>query len=1560
MNKEKNLSQTIKKGFFKTALWLLLGFFFTLTITLAAFQFPFFQTKLVNYISATLSERVDHKITIDYVIIDWFDQISIQGLQVNENSGKPTISAKKLWIDFSIRELFSKELIVIDEVISDELVLYLDRPPGETEFGFDKLVRNLRMMGREKDTSQTGRKAIPFTIHKISLNNSSFGIYNRGAPQITEGFDYHRFRLDHIIAEVDSFYVYRDSIYMDIKDLSTVDSLTSLQVHDLDTKLMITSNKMYFHRLHALIGNSTLNDSLVFSYENFLSFQDFNNQVRMDAHFNDALINSHDLALFAPQLKAYDDVIRIKGHFNGYVSNFSVKNSEIQFGNSSQLKGNISLDGLPYVKETFINLNLDYANFKAEDLRQYIADSSIYMTTTRLGDVSFSGQFIGFGNDFVANGIFRTDLGRFESDINLKLDGPENSSYSGSFSAFNFDVGQLIGNDSLLQKVQISGNVNGSGFTLESIETDIDVRVEFIGILGYTYQNIKTKASLASSYFEGRAAINDPNFKFDGEASIDLRNNRNLVKIKASLDTIPLHLLNIVKEESFVKLELDADFKGLHPDSIVGDIRIQDFYGYYNQQSIELDTISLFTGMENNIRTIDIRTQLADARLEGDYLLSRFINNVAEMGVEFALNILNDSDRLQQYYDNKEIDQKDSIPYFVNYEIKIKDTKPIFDLFVPELYLQQNQPIYGSFMGGLVPVFNLYTQIDTLKYKQYQFYESQLDFSISKLIDTTQMLSAIYLFSENQAIGTTAKTKNLELDVVWSAKKLNFNTHIEETKDLLVADIIGQVTFDKNQTHIKLDSSTIGSMERQWHFLDDNEILLEGGEISISKLGIVQANQSIKIDGFISDSANKELKINIVDLDVDNVNSLIAKNYFGKTDANISLRDLYGQKIIEGDFFMKSLIIDDFLLGDINGKSNWQSDQKSLALNFNINRLGKEIIVVDGDIRPGDKTNQLDLNAKFSDANLDIAEPFINDIFSRLAGTITGDFQISGLMNYPVLKGKANINGGEARINYLNTLYSINGDVLFNQDEIIFDKVRLLDANNSEGLLNGSIRHQGFSQIYIDLFVDARNFRVLNTIAKDNTYFYGMANVTGKTHIYGEPSNMYINAAVRSEKGTRISIPVVSTNTIEQEEYITFIYPDDSSRVIDVTEELEKIALKGLTLNFDLDLTPDAYAEIIFDLRAGDIIRGRGNGKLSLQIDSNGEFLMFGDYELTEGAYNFTLYDVINKEFNINPGSRISWFGDPYEGQLDIKATYEQNVSIIPLLVNADTTVTSNNLVRRRYPSKVILRLTDNLLQPQFDFDIELTGYPESVNGYPIGGEIQAFKTEIMADEQELNKQVFSLILMRRFQQRASVIDMAGSVSVGNSVSELLSNQLSNWLSQVDDNFEIELDIGSMDQDAFNTFQMRMSYTFMEGRLRVSRDGNMSGQSPDQSAEAEVLGIIGDWTVEYLLSPDGKLRVRMYNRTNVNPYTSAVGVGGGGFNNQTTTSAGVSLLHVQSFNQIKEIFDLKRNKRKENIYRDPEEEIKPEEDPQDGSHNDDENEQIGENNLKLKKKTARK
>src|SRR5690606_40171197 len=223
--------------------------------------------------------------------------------------------------------------------------------------------------------------------------------------------------------------------------------------------------------------------------------------------------------------------------------------------------------------------------------------------------------------------------------------------------------------------------------------------------------------------------------------------------------------------------------------------------------------------------------------------------------------------------------------------------------------------------------------------------------------------------------------------------------------------------------------------------------------------------------------------------------------------------------------------------------------------------------------------------------------------------------------------------------------------------------------------------------------------------------------------------------------------------------YINFVNFNDSTKALAIENGKNRIDLRGINLNFDIDITPDAYTEIIFDLQAGDIIRGRGDGKINLKIDTNGDFNMFGNYEFVEGGYNFTLYNIINKEFSIHNGSTINWYGDPYEGILDIKASYQQMASLAPLLnVSEDVELTAE--LKRRYPSEVILELDGPLLSPEIGFDINITNYPENATtpggGPSLGNAVDLFLSRINLDRQERERQVFSLIVLRQFSPENS------------------------------------------------------------------------------------------------------------------------------------------------------------------------------------------------------------
>jgi hypothetical protein len=708
--------------------------------------------------------------------------------------------------------------------------------------------------------------------------------------------------------------------------------------------------------------------------------------------------------------------------------------------------------------------------------------------------------------------------------------------------------------------------------------------------------------------------------------------------------------------------------------------------------------------------------------------------------------------------------------------------------------------------------------------------------------------------------------------------------------------------------------SEINIIDKIWQVSDQNMMMIRKKNYDVRNLSLFHGDQRITFNGVLSDDPNKNLFISIRNFEMQNLNPLISKKLDGIFNGFIDVKDFFDQKQINSRINLRDLTINNFLVGNVVAYSDFDNNREQFDVNLNVTRNGQQTMLIDGIVKPTTREDQLNLDANFTGANLNLIQPFFDEYISYVGGTLDGNLKITGTIGNPVVTGTGTTSGGEFTLDYLNTHYRLDGQVEFAKNYLDFREFSLSDSYNNKGTISGRITHNGFRELEYNFTGNMNKFLVLNTTAKNNSLYYGTAFATGDLRIFGREKVLNITANAISEKGTRFFIPLEGSSEVVQEDFINFLSVHDTLELND-RQDSKKVDLSGINLNFDFEITPDAYCEIIFDLTAGDIIRGRGNGKLNLQIDTKGDFNMFGDYEITEGAYNFTLYNIINKEFVIEPGSNISWIGDPYEAILDIQANYEQLTSLIPILDPNSTggdDIRNNPDLSRKYPAKVLLDIQGNLSYPEIEFGIDVEGYPKNLvyNGVSIETQMTAFKTKLATDEQELKRQVFSLIILKNFSEE-NAFNVGGSVE--KSVSEFISNQISYWVTQFDENLVVDVDLGSLDNEAFNTFQLRMSYSFLDGRLRVTRDGGFT----DQTTGPNVASVLGDWSVEYLLSPDGKLRVKIYNKTNYNTLNPEL--------RSSSTTAGFSLMHTKSFDEIKQLFKKVRDNNRK-----PETEPQPE------------------------------
>ncbi|WP_332369284.1 translocation/assembly module TamB domain-containing protein [Spirosoma telluris] len=526
-------------------------------------------------------------------------------------------------------------------------------------------------------------------------------------------------------------------------------------------------------------------------------------------------------------------------------------------------------------------------------------------------------------------------------------------------------------------------------------------------------------------------------------------------------------------------------------------------------------------------------------------------------------------------------------------------------------------------------------------------------------------------------------------------------------------------------------------------------------------------------------------------------------------------------------------------------------------------------------------------------------EPFTTGLFSNLGGIAKGVIDVSGKPAAPILKGEVAIQGGRGRFDYLKADFTFDDKIYFGENEIITRQLTLHDPQGNTALLRGGVYHDGFRYFTLGFDVDFKNFKIMNTVAKDNDAFYGQAVVTGKAELYGPTNNLTIRANVASNKGTRIYIPLDGATTVAADDQIRFVNlstgkPTAQTATHNSSEG--EIDLSRIQMDFNFDITPDAYCEIQLDRQTGDIIKAYGQGRVAMKVDTKGDFTMTGNYEIQKGDYTFTFQNIINKRFEIRPNSRITWTGDPYGALLDVTAAYTQYTSLAPLLNTQKTTATADQT--RRYPVDLVIKLTGELGSPAISYDLDIKEYPSSSD---FRQAVTAFESRLQSNDQELTRQVSSVLLFNQLLSEGTSLFDQGQVNTGvaNSVSELLSNQISRLASNLNENLDVGVSFGgftsgTQNENLLNNLQLRFSYRLLNDRLRISRDGGFTyGQSQYNAAS-----LLGEWTLEYFITPDGHLRAKVYNRNQQSILSQY------NLNSTITTGGGVSLLYTRSFNHI--------------------------------------------------------
>jgi len=639
--------------------------------------------------------------------------------------------------------------------------------------------------------------------------------------------------------------------------------------------------------------------------------------------------------------------------------------------------------------------------------------------------------------------------------------------------------------------------------------------------------------------------------------------------------------------------------------------------------------------------------------------------------------------------------------------------------------------------------------------------------------------------------------------------------------------------------------------------------------------------------------------------------------------------DLFGNLNVIGDLKMNDLFINKNYAGDVSIATELRPRERIAILSATIAGSENDIQVYGTYTFPKNEVDKLHFTSHVKHLELEYIEPYINDYVSDLGGKASGKLYLRGSTNKPQLTGHIKLDSAEVTVNYLNTHYFIDQEkIRFRRHWIDLDTVELRDVNNNRAVGSGEIFHKNLKDFSLDAWIKTDNFQFLNTTALQNESFYGTA-FAGGTVTFNGPINdiaIFIHEAI-TRKGTDIAIPISTNANVEKQTFYSFINHSENEKEENGQYQFRSSNLK---LDMELNVTPDAQMQIIFDQQEGDIIKGRGRGNIQMNLNSYGDFNMTGNYEIEAGEYYFTLQNIINKRFEVENGGTIIWSGDPYEAQLIIDAVYRLRTRPYYLVQElVQDSETNTMLAKNRVPVFLALNISGSLLRPEIDFNIDIPDIDPRLKSA-----IETKLTLLEEDENEQNRQVFGLLVLNRFlptpntaiseNVESNATAAIGVGDVNNTVSEFLSNQFSKYVSEflntfledVDFNinyrsYENEVSLENPDLlENRRELQLALTKRFFNDRVTIDVGGDFdfggtttAGGEPSDNKNSTT-NIAGDFIIEYSIREDGRIRLKAFRKSDYDIFSQ-------GNRNKT----GMSVFYREEFDKIGEIGQRIREKR---------------------------------------------
>lgn len=1193
-----------------------------------------------------------------------------------------------------------------------------------------------------------------------------------------------------------------------------------------------------------------------------------------------------DIALFVPQLARANSPFSMTADLSGRVDSLHAADLSVSYEGQRILLGDITAYGLPNLDSLYVRATCEDLFVNKGVLQDIVSDFTnrpveLPVLVGRLGAVHYRGTLEGPLDSLMLRGAFTSALGSLTTIGRLTTNSEFSEfGFNGDISTRRFALGRLFAEKDL-GNVAFTSHYNGHFGQDHPFHGTASLNVSELQYRQYTYQNFHLDGNFRNNIFQGDMGMDDPNLDFDFHGKIDLSHRSPEYAFALALHHMRPGNLHLSEKYQDADLRMGADIaiSGNKLDNLKGTICLDTITFTHLDRSMSVQRFD-FTAEPG---LMAVRSDILTAQCSGQFTFASLPTTFRKIVAQYIPKVFTDKDRHQL-----ELKHTANEMQFYLYFKRLDELCAVLDLPVsvpslPTVKGMINEPANQFALQAVVPELHTATQ-----------FLEDLSLNIDNHNDRFNL--AFYLLkhhNENNVADSQlgdirfytnlhAGHDSLRLSLDWSnpdtlhnAGKVQIHTRF--------AQYDGEPIIN---THILPTSILLN--DTVWQ-LGNSYITYVGVDttVQVERFFLGSETQYVSVDGLASPREEDALRVKLHDIDLnyfldwtDVKNSI---TFGGRISGWAKVYGLFTQPMFEAEVAMNHAAMNGYEIGDVKASATLDRDTKAVLIAGDVTEhfpsFDKRVAHVDGIVEGGN----WGLDIKADSISLAFINGWTDGILSDLSGRALGQVNVGGDPTGAVyVTCAAKAVEASVTIPYTGATYTFTDSAFMDSTAIRFPNIHLYDKEGNLLLLNGEITHDIFRNFAFNLAAHTDRAIVLDLPAGD--YYGGKVYAAAAVQIDGDERAVNIRADGTTKRGSQFVCSITGASSASNSDFIHFIdhqleHPEQTNEEgRHINHLANHLAERGTDLNLllQIEATPDVTARLILDDRTGDELRGVGSGNLQLRMN-NDAITFRGQYMLESGKLNFTFQNLIRREFELAAGSTVTWTGDVEAPQLDVHALYHTTASLRDLFGADASNVTNRSTV----PVNCLLNMAGTLDQPVISFGIELPQSDES-----ISSQVKSIvNTEDMLIRQVLYLLVFNRFYMPEYLQTASNMGVNETYSL---LSSTLTGQINSWISRLTDVVSVGFNIRQDGQgkDASQEYETQFEIHPVQGLVI---NGNVGYRYNDIANQP----FFGNLDVEYMLTPNGKLRAKAYTHT-VDKYSLR----------QAATVQGLGMVFKHDFNFV--------------------------------------------------------